>query len=55
MYENFREALGRDKYMNEFTLHRYLRRQKIVLHGYDERNFKYIPKVSVFFVWCGVN
>lgn len=31
--------------MSEFTLQRFLRRQKIYLHGYDERNYKYIPKV----------
>lgn len=42
-----RDNLGKDKYMNEFTLHRFLKRQKVVLHGYDERNFKYLPKVII--------
>lgn len=32
--------------MSEFTLSRFLKRQKNYLHGYDERNYKYIPKVS---------
>ncbi|XP_072402331.1 uncharacterized protein [Diabrotica undecimpunctata] len=40
-----KDLVGKDKHMNEFTLHRFLRRQKIVLHGYDERNFKFIPKI----------
>uniref|UniRef100_A0A6P7GF31 Protein tyrosine phosphatase domain-containing protein 1-like n=1 Tax=Diabrotica virgifera virgifera TaxID=50390 RepID=A0A6P7GF31_DIAVI len=40
-----KDLVGKDKHMNEFTLHRFLRRQKIVLHGYDERNFKLIPKI----------
>ncbi|XP_056645749.1 uncharacterized protein LOC130450997 [Diorhabda sublineata] len=40
-----KNLVGKDKYMNEFTLHRFLRRQRVVLHGYDERNFKYIPKI----------
>ncbi|CAH1121425.1 unnamed protein product [Ceutorhynchus assimilis] len=40
-----RDNVAKDKYMNEFTLHRYLRRQKVVLHGYEERNFKYLPKI----------
>lgn len=31
--------------MHEFTLHRFLRRQKVALHGYEERNFKYLPKI----------
>ncbi|CAH1103557.1 unnamed protein product [Psylliodes chrysocephalus] len=40
-----KDLVGKDKYMNKFTLHRFLRRQKVVLHGYDERNFKFIPKI----------
>lgn len=31
--------------MAPFTLTRYLRRQKVMLHGYDERVFKSLPKV----------
>ncbi|KAJ8955324.1 hypothetical protein NQ318_003417 [Aromia moschata] len=40
-----KDALSKDKYMHECTLHRFLKRQRIVLHGYEERNFKYIPKI----------
>ncbi|XP_066155411.1 protein tyrosine phosphatase domain-containing protein 1-like isoform X2 [Euwallacea fornicatus] len=40
-----KDNVPKDKYMNEFTLHRFLRRQKIFLHGYEERNFKYLPKI----------
>ncbi|CAH1153563.1 unnamed protein product [Phaedon cochleariae] len=40
-----KEIVSRDKYMNEFTLRRFLKRQRVVLHGYDERNFKFIPKI----------
>ncbi|KRT79832.1 hypothetical protein AMK59_6786, partial [Oryctes borbonicus] len=35
----------REKYMAPFTLSRYLRRQKVMLHGYDERIFKFLPKI----------
>uniref|UniRef100_A0AAR5P150 Protein tyrosine phosphatase domain-containing protein 1 n=1 Tax=Dendroctonus ponderosae TaxID=77166 RepID=A0AAR5P150_DENPD len=40
-----KENVSKDKYMNEFTLNRYLKRQRVVLHGYEERNFKYLPKI----------
>ncbi|KAF5283050.1 hypothetical protein FQR65_LT14111 [Abscondita terminalis] len=36
---------SKDKYMAEFTLKKFLKRQRIVLHGYEERNFKYLPKI----------
>ncbi|KAK5639261.1 hypothetical protein RI129_011753 [Pyrocoelia pectoralis] len=36
---------SKSKYMVPFTLKKFLRRQRITLHGYDERNFKYIPKI----------
>ncbi|XP_031336868.1 protein tyrosine phosphatase domain-containing protein 1-like isoform X2 [Photinus pyralis] len=36
---------SKGKYMVPYTLKKFLRRQRIVLHGYDERNFKYIPKI----------
>ncbi|KAF7287427.1 hypothetical protein GWI33_001400 [Rhynchophorus ferrugineus] len=40
-----KENASKDKYMNEFTLQKFLRRQKVVLHGYEERNLKYLPKI----------
>ncbi|KAJ8985848.1 hypothetical protein NQ317_006219 [Molorchus minor] len=40
-----KDSVNKDKYMNEFNLHRFLRRQRVILHGYEERNFKYIPKI----------
>ncbi|KAK4871643.1 hypothetical protein RN001_015767 [Aquatica leii] len=36
---------SKDKYMADFTLKKFLKRQRIVLHGYDERNFKHLPKI----------
>ncbi|KAF2883896.1 hypothetical protein ILUMI_22281 [Ignelater luminosus] len=36
---------SKEKYMTEFTLQRFLKRQRIILHGYEERNFKYLPKI----------
>ncbi|XP_025837410.1 protein tyrosine phosphatase domain-containing protein 1 isoform X1 [Agrilus planipennis] len=40
-----RESIIKEKYMNPFTVQRYLYRQKIVLHGYQERKFKYFPMI----------
>lgn len=41
----YRDSIIKNKYMKEFTLKRFLRRQKIILHGYEERNFRYVPKI----------
>ncbi|CAH1377967.1 hypothetical protein MTP99_019350 [Tenebrio molitor] len=40
-----KENINKNKYMSDFTLPRFLRRQKVILHGYEERNFKYLPKI----------
>ena len=31
-----------------FTLHTYLIRQRLILHGYERKMLKYIPKVIIF-------
>lgn len=36
-----------EKHMKQFTLERYLKRQRVLLHGYEERKFKFIPKVNL--------
>lgn len=36
-----REHSGKEKTMTPFTLARFLKRQKVALHGYEERNFFY--------------
>lgn len=41
----FRENNNKD--MIDFNLQKFLRRQQIVLHGYEERNYKFLPKVCV--------
>ncbi|XP_065166174.1 protein tyrosine phosphatase domain-containing protein 1-like isoform X2 [Atheta coriaria] len=40
-----KEQSTKDKHMHEFTLQRFIKRQKIALHGYEERNYKYLPKI----------
>ncbi|XP_060536951.1 protein tyrosine phosphatase domain-containing protein 1-like [Cylas formicarius] len=45
-----KDNISKDKHMNEFNLHKFLKRQRVVLHGYEERNFKYLPKIV--FVLC---
>ncbi|KAL1493369.1 hypothetical protein ABEB36_011435 [Hypothenemus hampei] len=40
-----KDNVQKDKFMNAFSLQRFLKRQKVVLHGYEERNFKYLPKI----------
>lgn len=36
----------KDKKQTEFSLTQYLNRQKFMLHGYEARTLKFIPKVS---------
>lgn len=42
-----RDNAAKDKYMVEFTLKKFLKKQRCTLHGYEERNFKYLPKVHM--------
>ncbi|XP_068082247.1 protein tyrosine phosphatase domain-containing protein 1 [Anabrus simplex] len=39
------KELSKDKKAPEFTLTQYLQRQALMLHGYEMRTFKFIPKV----------
>ena len=38
--------LFREKGSHEFTLQQYLNRQRHILHGYEARRLKYVPKVG---------
>ncbi|KYB29622.1 protein tyrosine phosphatase domain-containing protein 1 isoform X1 [Tribolium castaneum] len=40
-----KENINKNKYMSEFSLVRFLHRQRVILHGYEERTFKFIPKI----------
>ncbi|XP_050313469.1 protein tyrosine phosphatase domain-containing protein 1-like [Anthonomus grandis grandis] len=40
-----KETAAKDKHMTAFTLRKYLKRQRIVLHGYEARRFKDLPKI----------
>ncbi|XP_022915218.2 protein tyrosine phosphatase domain-containing protein 1-like [Onthophagus taurus] len=41
----FIKECEKEKYMAPFNLARFLRRQKVLFHGYDERMYKYFPKI----------
>jgi hypothetical protein len=42
----FNREFVKDKKHTEFSLTQYLNRQKFMLHGYEARTLKFIPKVS---------
>lgn len=40
---------SRETNSREFTLQQFLNRQKHMLHGYEGRKLKYVPKVNIVF------
>ena len=37
---------------SKFTLDQFMRRQRLLLHGYEARHLKHIPKVSISCAVC---